>query len=205
MKRIAAVLAVFFLILLPGCSKKALIRKYYVIEAQNESPFNLQVEPLPFSVDVRDFYVSKAFEQARIAVRSESHELDYYFYHYWAVRPSAAIADIIHSLIVRENIFRSCRRGYTQAPDFIITGQIYALERVENRNQKAAHVSGIIELVDAKTENPVVRYEFDQTQELLEDQSMNGFARYMSNIIMDVTRTFLYRTIDTFRQSKTVQ
>ena len=189
-------------LLLSGCAKKAIIRKYYVLEADNAgSMFNLNIEPLPYRVDVRDFYVSKAFEQARIAVRSESHELDYFFYHNWAVRPSSAIADIIHSLFVRENIFRTCRRGHSLRPDYWITGQIYALERIHNRDQKASHLSGIIELIDGRNETPVVRYEFDQTAELLEDRSMNGFAKSLSGVIVDVSRTFVHRIVDYFENT----
>ena len=66
-----------------SCSRKTIIRKYYVLESRiaiDDSSFDVQ-KKYPFKVDIRDFRVAKAFDQTRIAVRSESHELNYYFYH----------------------------------------------------------------------------------------------------------------------------
>ena len=67
-----------------GCGKRAIVRKYYLLENPRlpASTNLIAPAPLPFSADVRDFQVGKAFDQTRIAARSGSNELDYYFYHH---------------------------------------------------------------------------------------------------------------------------
>ena len=72
-----------------SCSKKSTIRRYYIIELASAGHIARPDTSLfDLKVDVRDFRVARAFDQTRIALRTDSHELNYYFYHHWAVKPS---------------------------------------------------------------------------------------------------------------------
>jgi ABC-type uncharacterized transport system auxiliary subunit len=176
-----------------SCGKRAIIRKYYLLENPGLlSPGDLTIsEPLPFNVDVRDFQVGKAFDQTRITARSGSNELDYYFYHHWAVRPSIALADMVHESIDGARLFQLCTRGYSYRPDFVITGHVMRLERLLEDQSDAAHLAIILELSDVKSEQQVVRHEFDHTTKLDQDRSMNGFANAISEIVFQETNTFI--------------
>jgi ABC-type uncharacterized transport system auxiliary subunit len=185
-----------------GCGRRAIIRKYYVLEAQSFIPSErLGIDhPFAYNVDVRNFRVGPAFEQTRIAVRSASHELDYYFYHHWAIRPSTAIADMVFELVDRSGLFQQCFRGYSYRPDFLISGHVYSLERVRDESGDAAHLNVLVELVDVKSEQSVVRHEFDRTVKLTTGGSMNEFARIISDIMLQETEQFIHRATD-FLQS----
>ena len=113
------------------CGKKALIRKYYILDAPREliETDSTDTVCLPLNVDVRDFQISKAINQTRMALKSDSHELNYYFYHHWAVRPAAAVADMVYQILSRENCFQQLTRGYSSRPRFVLTGDIRHLER----------------------------------------------------------------------------
>ena len=177
------------------CSKKAMIRKFYVLETQS-SIIGVQgdrIRPLAGNVDVRDFRIRKAFEQTRIAVRSESHELNYYYYHHWAARPSS---------VIPSGIFRRCARGFTNKPDFIIQGQVDRVERIEKERIAAAHLSAVLELTDEKTDSSIVRHSFDLTVDLKKDKSMNGFARAISYLLEQESLVFIEKMKKYFRDKE---
>jgi len=184
-----------------ACSKRAMIRKFYLLETPGTVTPITVAHQVPFLVDVRDFKVSKAFDQTRIAIRTKSHELNYYYYHHWAVKPSSAIADMIFQLIDNSGLFQRCARGYTFNPDYIITGRINTIERLYIKETESAHLSGVFELVDVKNDSLAIRNEFDK-EVLLEDKSMNGFAVAISNIITDQTENFIKKMETYFSERK---
>jgi ABC-type uncharacterized transport system auxiliary subunit len=182
-------------LILTNCAKKALIRKYYVLQttntlSQNESGTN---NPLPLKVDIRDFQTAKAFDQTRIAVRTESHEMNYYFYHHWAVKPSITIADIIYSIVDGSGLFQRTYRGYSSDSNFIITGYIHEIERIDMKKHKAAHIRMSFELIDTETSSPVIRYELEKEVKFNKDKSMNRFANILSEILQTETEKFIHK------------
>ena len=177
-----------------------MIRKYYVLETTSSKDRRIPhfVRTLPFRVEVRDFRVDRAFDQNRIAVRSASHELDYYFYHYWAVRPPVAVADLVYLVLDRTQLFQRLTRVYSITSDYILSGQILNIERVDEENQTSAHVAGTFELIDAKSDITVLRYEFDQSMPMTKDRSMNRFAALISELIYQESEAFSRKLADYF-------
>lgn len=173
------------------CSKRITTRRYYVLELTNLPAF-LRPDSTLFSikVDVRDFRVARAFDQTRIALRTNSNELDYYFYHHWAAKPSLSVADFVYDLIAAKKLFTGYFRGISYNPDYLITGDIKSIERIQERHAAYAHVHMVIELIDADTEQVVVRYEDDQRVPVEPARSMNTFARVSSQILLHFTNEF---------------
>jgi ABC-type uncharacterized transport system auxiliary subunit len=206
MKILNGILAVTVLLTgMLGCGRRVIIRKSYLLENPRLfAPADLSVpQPLPFSVDVRDFQVGRAFDQTRIAARSGSNELDYYFYHHWAVRPSMALADMVHELVDGAGFFQRCTRGYSYRPDFIITGQVMRLERLlGGGGADAAHLAVVFELIDVASEQQVVRHEFDRTTNLERDGSMNAFANAVSRMVSGETKLFIEKIVAHFEQKQ---
>ncbi len=180
-----------------------MVRKYYLVEIPSESEVTVADKTLPFKVDIRDFNISKAFDQTRIAVRTESHEVNYYFYHHWAVRPSAAIADMVYDIMEAKNIFLRCSRDYTYNPDYILEGYVHTIEHVMRQKKVAARLAMMFKLLETPTELPVLKYEFDRTVDLEKDRSMNGFAHAISIIVHQETETFLNKLPAELDQPKT--
>lgn len=176
-----------------GCGKRALIRKYYVLEtASSENRIGpLYSSSIPIQVEIRDFQVAKAFDQTRIALRSASNEIDYYFYHHWAVRPTVALADMVCEIMERSGLFLKISREYSVTSEYTITGTIYRLERLDGSPNPSAHLAGRMELVDVYQNLPIIQHEFDQQVELRNDQSMNKFASVLSEILNHETEAFI--------------
>jgi len=196
----------FWIVLLfAGCAKKSMMRNYYLLMPSSTPPAGHIIgdigEPFPYKVDVRDFQVVRAFEQTRMAVRSKSNELNYYYYHHWAVRPSALIPDMVHFEISRSGLFQECKRGFTHNPDFIIQGRITQVERLHTSKIPSAHIAGSFELFNEKEQSVVLIHVFDRTVVLEKDESMNIFARTISDIIQHEISTFRLKIVNHFQNS----
>lgn len=186
------IFALLIIMLGAGCSKKAMLRKYYVLEVISRKDRRIPRfrKTLPFRVEVRDFRVAKAFEQTRIAVRSASNELDYYFYHHWAVRPPVAVADLVYRVLDRTRLFQQLSREYSIRTDYSISGHIHSIERIQKQEKTSAHMAGVFELFNTKGDLIVMRYEFDQTVDMPEDHSMNHFAAKISELLHQESEAF---------------
>lgn len=186
------------------CGKKVMIRKYYIIE----SPYSISpvdstnINTINVSADVRDFQISRAINQTRIALKSNSHELDYYFYHYWAVRPAAGVADMVFQILSYKNIFKRLTRGYSSQPNYLVTGDIRHLERDETSKKVNAHFAAIFELIDTKANATIVRHEFNRMEPIHNSKSMNAFAETISRILYEETEVFTQKISD-FLQKNT--
>jgi len=205
MKRHASFFIFIILLGLTGCSRKSMMRNYYLLVPTSipTSGYLLEKigEPLPYKVDVRDFQVVRAFEQTRMAIRSKSNELNYYFYHHWSVRPSSLIPDMLHFEMVQSGLFQECRRGFTHQPDFIIQGRITQIERVHTSEIPAAHIAGHFEFFNEEKQSVVLKHFFDRTAPLGKNESMNNFARTLSDVIQHEISTFQLKIVDYFKES----
>ena len=197
MKKFMLVLSISILFVF-SCSKKTIIRNYYLVELpQNVDLQTMSNEgPFPITVDVRDFQVAKAFEQTRIALRTATNELNYFYYHHWAVRPSYALADQAQQTFDRLGLFQQVNRGFSYSPQYLVTGIVHSIERYHPGKQQSAHLAITFQLIDTKTELPVVRHEFDRIKVLEKSKSMNAFAQTISDIFYQETLLFAQKITD---------
>ena len=179
------------------CSKNTVTRRYYIIELKGETGQARPLEPaFDYKVDVRNFLVASAYDQTRIALRTKSHELIYYFYHHWAVKPSYSVADFVYEIVEQRNMFGRLRRGISYNPDYIITGEVKSIERLDIKKETFAHVHMLLELREAESEQTLLQYQEDQQLPLERDTSMNAFAFKISEILIHMTDEFLQRVED---------
>lgn len=181
-----------------SCGHKALTRKYYVLEVQNFNPNNSAETKFQYDykVDVRDFHVARAYDQSRIAVRTASNEMNYYYYHHWAAKPTYAVTDLVFDLIEQQKLFTRCARGITYNPDYIIFAQVKSFERIQKNKMAEAHVHILFNFLDASTEIPVVQFEADRYAILQPDLKMNTFAQTISQVISEMTHEFVTKVLE---------
>jgi ABC-type uncharacterized transport system auxiliary subunit len=182
-----------------------MIRKYYVLDAQvgvNLATLGLST-PLPFKVGIRDFRVAKAFDQTSMAVRTASHEVNYYAYHLWAVRPGVAIAELMNHLINQSGLFQSCSLDYMPDVDYILTGTVDQIERSQEKGEGAAHVRATLDLIDVKTELPVLQHPFDRQSELKKKKDANQLAETISELLRQETEAFIREMAAYFQPAET--
>ena len=189
------------LFLSSGCGKKAILRKYYILALTRPLPDSTYLGiKLQSQVDVRDFTVAKSVDQTRIAMRTNTHEMNYYFYHHWAVKPGAAVADMIYALLSDTDAFERLTRGYSNSPRYVISGMVDHIERLEESDQIFAHLGCSLLMIDTDTRDPVVTHHFDRKNLISPPKSMNAFAREISVILQEECQLFLKKTEDFLSQ-----
>ena len=203
MKNFFIYLTIGCLFLAAGCTKKAIIRKYYIIDipADSSVSFVERTAPLPFHLEIRDFEVAKAFSQMPIALRTQSNELNYYFYHHWAVKPGTGIADIIFACIDQSGLFQKVTRGYIPDSDYCLMGHVYAIERLQNRKKASAHLHLKFVLLDHHLTKPLLFHEFDRTKPFTPQKQMNPFAVAVSEILFEEFELFIEDILNYFDES----
>ncbi len=188
-----------------ACTKKAMIRKYYIIDSPSDT---LAIDsdintPVPLHIEVRNFEVAKAFSQMPIALRTRSNELNYYFYHHWAVKPGTGIGDIVFAWLDQSELFQKISRGYTPESDYCLMGHVYAIERFQEKEKASAHLHLKFVLLDHHLGKPLLTHEFDRSKLFTPQKQMNPFAVAVSDILFEEFDIFLEQILLYFNESET--
>lgn len=194
------VLALLLAALMAGCTRQVLVTTYYLLDYRpaTTNAALLQGKPLPHRVQVLNFKIPRSFDSLRIIGRFSSHQINYYHYSLWAVRPQQAAADLLTQHINSYNLFQECAREFLNAqPDFEITGEIQQIEKYESEAYIAAHLKMSFELYDRATNLRVVMHEFDR-EVPLPDNNMTIFAKALSDILNQEAEVFLVKVVEYF-------
>ncbi len=198
-------LSLILLFMFIGCAGQALVTTYYLLDyyPTTTSLKLLRENPLPYRVQVMNFKIPRSFDSIRIIARFSSHQINYYRYSLWAVRPQVAATDLLIQHINAYQLFQACQREYlTERPDYEITGEIFQIEKFESEGYSAAHLKAAFEMVDREKNETIIRYEFDRETKVPE-QDMAIFAKALSDIIQSETELFLEEVVDYFYPPET--
>ncbi len=194
-------LVVFFLIFTAGCATKQLAKHYYLLDAGAGAEDSLRFStPLSFSVQIAPFDINPAFNQNRIALRTRSHELRYFYYHLWAERPAIAVRYFVFDQFERYRLFTDCTLQIgARAPDYFVTGYIDQIERLENNERSAARLKMTFELIQTQQNKKIVVHRFNRTVPFKKNGAMNLFAAALSKALDQEVRIFAKKIYDTLR------
>jgi ABC-type uncharacterized transport system auxiliary subunit len=187
-------------LLLAGCARDTLVTRYYLLDYQPDpvNPKLILSQPFPYRVQVLNFKIPRSYDSIRIIARYSSHQINYYRYSLWAVRPQMAIADLLMQHINAYQLFKDCEREFLEErPDYEITGEVQQVERYESQGYTAAHLKMTFDLYDYNSANKVVTHEFDREVPIAQEE-MTIFAKVISDIIDQETENFLVDVVDYF-------
>ena len=194
-----------FLILLSlalaGCAAEQIAKRYYLLDQPGDEPDSLSfTEPLEYSAQVAPFDINPAFNQTRIALRSKSHELQFFYYHLWAERPAIAVRYFVYDKLIKYDLFETCQLQIgARAPDYFITGFIDQVERLELRDHSAAHLKMTLELVQTSQNKKIIVHRIERTIPFKKGGGMNLFAAAISKALSEEVRIFAKEIYDTLR------
>jgi ABC-type uncharacterized transport system auxiliary subunit len=181
-----------------SCSKNIPVHKYYILDyfPGSESTLLTRKDPLPYNVEVRNFRVNRIYDNSRIVVRYSSHQINYYRYTLWAVRPQIAIPDLIVTHINQYNIFENCQREFLDIkPDYEISGEVLKIEKFQSKGYEAAHLSLIILFTRSSDGELLKKQVIDREAELFSDD-ITFFVKKLSDIIREEVDVFLISIIE---------
>ncbi|MDP8240163.1 MAG: ABC-type transport auxiliary lipoprotein family protein [Candidatus Hatepunaea meridiana] len=200
MKTKQIIIFIIAALLIAGCTRQTLVTSYYLLEYQ-PSPNNNQLildKPIPFRVQVRNFKIPRSYDSIRIIARFSSHQINYYRYSLWAVRPQIAVADLLVQHINSYHLFKDCQREYLEErPEYEITGEILQIEKFDNEQYSAAHLRMSFDLYDYDSKDRLVNHTFDR-EIPTPTESMTIFAKVISDIVEEETEIFLSKVVEYF-------
>ena len=180
-----------------GCASNVVFTTYYLLDyyPSATNPNLILDEPLPFKAQVLNFKIPRSFDSIRIIARFSSHQINYYRYSLWAVRPQVAVADLIAQHINAYGLFQQCQREFLQeSPDYEITGEIFQIELFESEAYAAAHLKMSYELYDRAKAELLVRHAVNR-ETPIPSENMTIFAKALSDIINEETELFLEKVV----------
>ena len=183
-----------------GCATKSVQRQYFILDYRpvlQDSTLKIE-KPLPYKVQVRTMKIPRTFDRVGIVVRYSTHQLDYYRYQLWAIRPQIIVSDLIARHISNYKVFQSCQREFLEErPDFEIIGEIDAIEKFDNEAYTAAHLAMKLYLRTYDGYENILSHEFDREEEMPVFR-MELFAKKLSDILREEVDVFIGEIIDSF-------
>ncbi len=183
----------FISIFLVGCGRQALVTTYYLLD-YFPNPANKKIileEPIPYKVQVMNFKIPRSFDSIRIIARYSSHQINYFRYSLWAVRPQIAAADLLVQHVNAYRLFDKCQREFLEErPEYEMTGEIFQIERYDSEKYSSAHLKMSFEFYDRENNDLVTKHSFDRENEIPKG-NMAIFAKAVSDIINEEAEVFL--------------
>lgn len=203
-------LIIIGIILLNSCGSDPVIRRYFILDDyQPETVITdtvFTVYPLPFNVKIEPFAISRSYNQDRIALRTRSNEIQFYYNNNWAESPASAVRYFMWQKLKQQDVFQSCEINLTETtPTHLIKASINHIERQVRKNDHAAHLEMVLELKKMNNDNPDVIYSFDRFEPIEEDARMNIFAQAISKILVEETTVFIEKIHEKYPVNRSKQ
>ena len=136
-------------------------RSYYVLQGVTTSLRDTQ--PIVGSLRVRNLDAASIYEKFQIVVRRNPYELKYSEDNVWAVKPNRMVSDVIARALADAHVFTGVTRELGELrPDYILSGNLHAIEAYDSGNVWYAHLSLSLTLTRYGTGESLYTYSFDE-------------------------------------------
>lgn len=202
---IFSLLTIISLFLTIQCAQTTIQRKYYLLDYPT-TPRDSTLIPntaLPLKVLVQTMKIPRTYDRINVVVRYSSHQIDYYRYSLWAIKPQILVSDLINQQIQGYRLFQKCEREFLdENPDLEVIGFINAIEKFQSDAYTAAHLSMTLYLRRSDDFEPLVKHQFDRQVQLFQ-ADMSFFIKKLSDILREETDLFIYKMSDYFKNQNT--
>jgi len=145
--------------------------RYYMLAVEDISMPNGNAKG---KVQVRKFTVDPAYQKANIVYRESAYDFMFYDLDLWASRPDHMITQVVAEYAVKSNLFESVEIKGSSKPAFEISGNVSAIEEVDEGSSQYARLA--IEISFRKVDSDVAlfekRYEGKQPMDKREPRAM---------------------------------
>ncbi len=181
-------LSLLALALLAGCFATVEENRYYLLEYVPTPPAErLAKGPYPFSLRVKDFEVAEAYRRNNLVYRQSPHELRFYSYELWAVKPEYLVTDMVVRHLETAKLFYSTSRSLDmEEPDYVLSGQVMALEEYDNGDEWFAHLSMGMSLQHVRTRQVIWSRTWDYRKKVRQLEPV-FVVRELSQILETIT------------------
>jgi ABC-type uncharacterized transport system auxiliary subunit len=156
--------------------------------------------PHPYNIRLREFEIAEAYRKPQLVYRQSPHELQYYNYHQWAIKPERLVTEATSAHWAASRVFQSVQTQIQDSEaDFILDGMVEAIEEYDHQERWYAHLSLRLSLLSGRDGRKVwtERYDFRTP---VETQEPVQVVRALSAILESVNRRALY-SVDSLLQN----
>ncbi len=175
--------------------------RYYTLEYPQDADIELlaNTAPVERSLLVNTVEIYPAFATNQIAIREDTHEIRYFSFNQWAVRPEQSLTALLTDFLKRSNIFESVYSplAYIE-PDLVLETTIYNLEIIEEGRNFNSRLSLEYRLINSRDGQVLHSHRADR-KEALEDNNLNLFAASITSIFIGELGNFMYLALDDLR------
>jgi uncharacterized lipoprotein YmbA len=165
---------------LAACGGKVRYPNYYVLDIRPPVPVASQAQPLLGSVAVRNFAAPSFLRAGPIVYRDSPEQINFYYYHRWAVDPRTAVTNAVLRKMQASGIFQSVNLFDAREPsDYLVTGRLEHLEEVDQGRHVYVEVHLSAQLRDLKSGDVVWNDSCSETTQL-ERRAVPGVVAQMS-------------------------
>ncbi len=117
----------------------------------------------PYVVRVKDFDISPTYGVVQLVRRKDVHEIQYSSTERWTERPQKMITSLVRKHLERSGLVAQVvdRMG-EQPPDFVLSGEIEAIETLDTRGESLAHLAMTLTMTRFDDNHVVWRHTFDR-------------------------------------------
>jgi len=145
-----------------GCFGNAPVSRFYLLDYVPTSHELITNKAHPYTIRIKDFTIAEAYERPQIVYRKSAHELRFYNFHQWAVKPEHLLSDMIFKHIRTSGIFQNTIKSVIDTkPDYTLAGQIIAIEEYDNEETWYAHLAITFQLENSDTKKIVWQNSYD--------------------------------------------
>ncbi len=170
-----------------GCMPRgSMPTRYYIIDYPAEVQVDIEgPAPIQNSCLVNAVEIYPAYSTNQIAIRENTHEIRYFAFNQWAVRPEQSLTSIKIEFLKSHNIFQSLQTTalFAQA-DFTLETKVYHLEIVEENNKYLARLNLEYILKDNQTGQVMIDHRADR-KSMLDERNLNLFAATISKMFIE--------------------
>ena len=112
--------------------------RYYMLAVEDISMPSGNVKG---KVQVRKFTVDPAYQKANIVYRESAYDFMFYDLDLWASRPDHMITQVVAEYAVKSGLFESVEIKGNSKPAFEISGNISAIEEVDEGSSQSARLA----------------------------------------------------------------
>ena len=133
-------------------------------------------------VQVRKFTVDPAYQKANIVYRESAYDFMFYDLDLWASRPDHMITQVVAEYAVKSGLFESVEIKGNSKPAFEISGNISAIEEVDEGSSQSARLA--IEISFRKVDSNEALFEKrDEGKEPMDKREPRAMAEATSKLL----------------------
>ncbi|MBI5549365.1 MAG: membrane integrity-associated transporter subunit PqiC, partial [Deltaproteobacteria bacterium] len=148
--------------------------------------------PFPYTVRVKDFGISATYNGDQLVYREDVHEIEYAKERRWTERPPRMVADLVRKYLRQSGLVAQVIDKYGERPpDFVLEGDIDAIEELISGEEGFAHLAVSLRLVRFESDTVVWRRSFDERRKV-----PSGKARATVRALSEILEEQLSRSVD---------